>query len=254
MDYIQNRLLEISRLKTRYKLDLNGLICRRKQALDLLKEKPNCHLKELEDQELLLSEELNQHNSKLTKLRKQFASQLEKKLVKYLKPLGLENIQFKVAFSASNASERGADSIDFLFTANEGQPLAPLAHVASGGELSRFLLALTTVFASVSGSKTLIFDEIDVGVSGEISSSIGKLLQSLSLNTQVFCITHQPLLAALGDHHFSVSKKVCDGMTVSKVVLLKDVGDRQSELVKLTGGDFENASVYAASLLDNKAA
>ena len=79
-------------------------------------------------------------------------------------------------------------------------------------------------------------------------------MKDLSLNKQVFCITHQPLVAAAGDHHFSVSKKVYDGMTVSKVHLLKDFVDRQSELVKLTGGDFEKASIYAASLLENKAA
>jgi len=254
LDSIQNRLAEINRIKSRYKLDLQGLLDRKKKALLLLEGSSRSFLNELEAQELLAREELNKQNSLLTKVRKQFAKELENILIKYLKPLGLENIKFEVDFSSSLSSENGADKIEFLFSANKGEPLVPLANVASGGEMSRFLLALTSVFSEVSGSQTLIFDEIDSGVSGAISSAIGKLLRSLSINKQVFCITHHPLVAALADHHFSVSKTVCNGMTVSKVLLLKDFGERQAELVKLTGGDFEQASIYAASLLDNKAA
>jgi len=108
-------------------------------------------------------------------VRKQFANELENILIKYLKPLGLENIKFEIDFSSSLSSENGADKIEFLFSANKGEPLVPLANVASGGEMSRFLLALTSVFSEVSGSQTLIFDEIDSGVSGAISSAIGKL-------------------------------------------------------------------------------
>ncbi len=254
LQLIQNRLLDINRLKSRYKLDLQGLLARRSQVINLLNVNPISFLNEIKDKELLARKELKKYNYNLTKVRTKYAKDLENELIKYLKPLGLENIRFKVVFSSSSPSEKGEDAIDFFFSANEGEPLAPLANFASGGEMSRFLLALTSVFSEVSGSKTLIFDEIDSGVSGAISSAIGKLLKRLSIKNQVFCITHQPLVAALADNHFSVSKTVCDGMTLSKVSLLKGFADRKSELVKLTGGDFEKASIYAASLLDNKAA
>jgi len=197
---------------------------------------------------------LEKESLKITSLRKQYAKKLEEDLLKYLHPLGLEDIRFQIAFSLTELKETGADSINFLFSANPGQPLMPLAETASGGELSRFLLALKTVFSQVSGSTTLVFDEIDSGVSGRISTSIAKLLKEISAKKQVFCITHQPVIAASADFHFSVSKTVDNGVTNSKVLLLEEFRDRQSELAKLAGGTFEEASAYAASLLDNKAA
>ncbi len=254
LDSIQNRLAEINRVKSRYKLDLQGLLERRDNAISLLDKNSQSFLNEIAYEEKLARKELGKCNANLTKVRKKYAKDLEHTLTKYLKPLGLKNIKFEVFFNSSSPSETGEDLVEFMFSANEGEPLAPLARVASGGEMSRFLLALTSVFSEVTGSATLIFDEIDSGVSGSVSEAIAKLMKDLSLNKQVFCITHQPLVAAAGDHHFSVSKKVYDGMTVSKVHLLKDFVDRQSELVKLTGGDFEKASIYAASLLENKAA
>ena len=255
LDYIQNRLSQINRIKIRYGTDLNGLLVLRDQYTDILdKQNIESQLITLEKEEKIAKKELDKNNSILTNLRKNYALKLEDNLVKYLQPLGLENIKFKVDFSSSKESIKGVDVIQFMFSANEGQPLAPLAETASGGEMSRFLLVMTKIFAEVTGSSTLIFDEIDSGVSGRISSAIAKLLKELSLSKQVFCITHQPVVAALADNHFSVSKIVENGMTNSKVLLLKDFGERQSALANLAGGDFGQASIYAASLLDNKAA
>ena len=132
--------------------------------------------------------------------------------------------------------------------------MEPLSEVASGGEMSRFLLALKTILSEVDGSSTLFFDEIDVGVSGRISSAIANLLQELSTYRQVFCITHQPLIAAAATHHFSVSKHVIDGITRSNVQSLDQLNDRQQELAELAGGDLIQARAYAASLLAKKAA
>ena len=171
-----------------------------------------------------------------------------------MKPLGIDDMKFKVEFSTIIPSENGADATNFLFSVNQGQPLSNLSEIASGGERSRFLLALTTIFAEVTGTSTLIFDEIDSGVSGRISLAIAKLLKNLSFTKQIFCITHQPLVAASADHHFSVFKTVSKGLTHSKVLLLEDFESRKKELAKLAGGNFEEASAYAASLLDNKAA
>ncbi|WP_269622056.1 DNA repair protein RecN [Prochlorococcus marinus] len=256
LDDVQNRLSLLNRLKKRYDLDLPGIINRRDSYLKELSSGNTlkCSLKDLEQQEIAFRLERDEINSSLTKLRMKCAKKLEDNLILYLQPLGLENIQFKVSFASSIPSSLGADSVEFLFSANEGQPLASLSDIASGGELSRFLLALTSVLAEVSGSKTLIFDEIDSGVSGRVSTAIAKALKNLSRYKQVFCITHQPLVAALADHHFSVSKTVENGMTNSKVLLLQGFQERKSEIAKLAGGDFEQASIFAASLLDNKAA
>ncbi|AAQ00926.1 MULTISPECIES: DNA repair protein RecN [Prochlorococcus] len=255
LDLIQNRLADINKLKVRYNLDYSNLILKRDQSLQLLeKSSIDDEFNDLEEKEKLCKLDLETNCLLLSKIRKKYAGQLEENLVNYLKPLGLEHIQFKVDFSPSPFSQIGSDAIEFLFSANPGVALAPLADIASGGERSRFLLALTTVFADVSGSSTLIFDEIDAGVSGRISAAISKLLKNLSFKKQVFCITHQPLVAALADNHFSVLKIINDGMTNSKILLLKDFKDRQEELAKLAGGNFAQANEYAASLLANKAA
>ena len=120
--------------------------------------------------------------------------------------------------------------------------------------MSRFLLALKTCLADVDGSSTLLFDEIDSGVSGRVSGEMANLLRTMAKHRQVFCVTHQPLVAAAADHHFRVSKEVVDGETCSRVSHLRDTQARRQELAELAGGDFDDAQTYAASLLDQRAA
>ena len=120
--------------------------------------------------------------------------------------------------------------------------------------MSRFLLALKTVLSTVDDSSTMIFDEIDVGVSGRVSSAIADLLKALASDRQVFCITHQPLVAAAAHQHFRVSKSHESGVTRSDVCKLVEIQDRQREIAELAGGDFAEAALYAASLLDQQAA
>ena len=120
--------------------------------------------------------------------------------------------------------------------------------------MSRFLLAIKRILSQLDNSTVLIFDEIDTGVSGRISSAISSALKEISQHRQVFCVTHQPLIAAVADHHFSVSKSINNGQTESKVRKLNDFDQRKRELAELAGGDFEEANLYAASLLENKAA
>ena len=145
---------------------------------------------------------------KLTKLRQTAAGSLEKELVAQLKPLAMERVKFKVDIQSQAPTVSGADLISFLFSPNPGEPLQPLIEIASGGEMSRFLLALKACFSRVDPIGTMVFDEIDVGVSGRVAQAIAEKLYQLGRQHQVLCVTHQPLVAAMADAHFHVGKHV----------------------------------------------
>ena len=252
---LQERLALLKRLERRYGVELKVLIERR----DALRDQnaaggADAALDVLRHQEQEARKHRDSCNQSLTVLRHASAACLEERLMTHLRPMGLENVRFRVDFSAVEPMDLGADAICFLFSANPGQPLAPLAEVASGGEMSRFLLALKTCLADVDGSSTLLFDEIDSGVSGRVSGEMANLLRTMAKHRQVFCVTHQPLVAAAADHHFRVSKEVVDGETRSRVSHLRDTQARRQELAELAGGDFDDAQAYAASLLEQRAA
>ncbi len=255
LEEAQERLVYLKKLQKVYNSDLPHLLKRRDELrASLSSNNINQEIEELEKNEKLARNQMEQNNCALTKARQDVALEFEKDLIQYLRPLGLLNIRFKVQLSPLKPNENGADLITFLFSANPGNALAPLGEVASGGEMSRFLLALKTVLSNLDGSKTLFFDEIDSGVSGRVSGAVAAMLKDLSINRQVFCVTHQPLIAAVADHHFRVGKSVESGRTKSDVIHLCDLKDRQLELAELAGGDFAEARAYAASLLDHKAA
>ena len=145
---------------------------------------------------------------KLTKLREKAAEKLEKSLVEQLKPLAMERVKFKVGIQSQAPTVHGADLISFLFSPNPGEPLQPLLEIASGGEMSRFLLALKACFSGIDPIGTMVFDEIDVGVSGRVAQAIAEKLYHLGRDHQVLCVTHQPLVAAMADAHYHVGKHV----------------------------------------------
>lgn len=145
---------------------------------------------------------------RLTQLRQKAAKALEQDLVTQLKPLAMERVKFKVDIQSQAPTAEGADLISFLFSPNPGEPLQPLVEIASGGEMSRFLLALKACFSRVDPIGTMVFDEIDVGVSGRVAQAIAEKLYYLGREHQVLCVTHQPLVAAMADAHFHVGKHV----------------------------------------------
>ncbi len=145
---------------------------------------------------------------RLTQLRQKAAKTLEQDLVAQLKPLAMERVKFKVDIQSQAPTAEGSDLISFLFSPNPGEPLQPLVEIASGGEMSRFLLALKACFSRVDPIGTMIFDEIDVGVSGRVAQAIAEKLYYLGREHQVLCVTHQPLVAAMADAHFHVGKHV----------------------------------------------
>ena len=169
-----------------------------------------------------------------------------------LKNLGLENSKFLIDFEKTNPSSEGKENIKFLFSANPDQILAPLSQVISGGEMSRFLLAIKSCISK--NSNTFFLDEIDNGLSGKSLFSLVELIKSISSYKQVLCITHQPFLAAAGDVHFKVSKDVVKGMTYTKVSKLATKKERQIVLSEMIGGASGDAIDYASILLDRAAA
>jgi DNA repair protein RecN (Recombination protein N) len=250
LDQLQQRIAELRALERRHGLELAELIALRDRLrLELAPGGPAAELEQLAAAADAARDRRDQANAALSAARAVAAEALQAELMEALRPMGLAQVRFAVALQACDPGEEGADAVQFLFSANPGQPLAPLAEVASGGEMSRFLLALKTCLAAADPHVTLLFDEIDAGVSGRVSGAMAELLQRLAQRRQVFCVTHQPLVAAAADHHFRVSKQVLDGYTHTRVSHLRDTGARQSELAELAGGDAEAVQSYAASLL-----
>ncbi|MGK7938905.1 MAG: DNA repair protein RecN [Crocosphaera sp.] len=204
----------------------------------------------------------------LTLLRQKAASKLEKQLVRELKPLAMDKVVFVCQISPCSPSINGSDQVVFYFSPNPGEKIQPLSRTASGGEMSRFLLALKACFAKTEKcSGTLIFDEIDAGVSGKVAQAIAEKLHSLSKTYQVLCVTHQPLVAAMAENHFRVEKQIVEEVskleneengqlslpelrTVVRVKPLDNIQTRREELAQLTGGhSSEDAMEFAKSLL-----
>lgn len=250
LEAVQERLALLKGLERRYGRDLAGLIEQRDQLRVRLSGGAAAALVALEAEEQQARLLRDQACSLLSAQRQRAARQLEEQLTASLRPMGLADVRFSVAIVPTTPAEEGADAVTFLFSANPGQPLAPLREVASGGEMSRFLLALKTCLAAADPGVTLLFDEIDSGVSGRVSGAIAALLRQLAAQRQVFCVTHQPLVAAAADHHFQVSKAVEAGRTLTRVRPLRDTQARQQELAELAGGDFGEAHRYAAGLLE----
>lgn len=205
--------------------------------------------------------QLHQSCQQLSQLRTAAAQDLEIRLLQALTPLGMDKVKFRVGLEPIAPAAQGAEQIQFLFSPNPGEPLKPLTEIASGGEMSRFLLALQACFSQVESVGSLIFDEIDVGVSGRISQAIAETLYQLGRHHQVLCVTHQPVVAAMGERHFRVEKQVnpeetansTSERTVVRVMVLNEQQRRQ-ELAQLSGGrSMEQAIAFAESLLTQAA-
>ena len=252
---LQVRLSTLKFYQKKYDRNIEDLINYKNELINCLSLQDNSNniseLSSLEQKKRLIRDNSNKD---LSTIRKTIALQFEDKLIMTLKNLGIPNVRFKVVFEECEPTINGIDKVNFMFSANPGLPLAPLAETASGGEKSRVLLAIKAIFSAFDQANLLIFDEIDSGVSGSVSSYVATLLSDLSKHRQVFCVTHQPLIAAFADNHFSLKKAVIADKTKSTVINLKEIADRQRELALLAGGEMVEANAYAASLLEHKAA
>ncbi|HOO26362.1 MAG TPA: DNA repair protein RecN, partial [Clostridiales bacterium] len=167
--------------------------------------------------------------------RKEAALDFEKKVKDELAFLDMPGVVFSVDFKRTEFSPNGYDSIEFLISANPGEELKPLAKIASGGELSRIMLAIKNVLAEKDEIETLIFDEVDAGVSGRAAQKVALKLRQVSKGRQVICVTHLAQIAAQADSHLLISKSVSDGKTFTQVELLSTQG-RKNEIARIIGG------------------
>jgi DNA repair protein RecN (Recombination protein N) len=250
---IQKRLFFLKNLERTFSLDLSKLIEKRNQLRTyLLKNDQDIEISNLKNQIKNLQSDLNSLFFAQSSERKKIAKHLQDSVISILRNLGLENASFLIQFSECKPSGEGIDNINFLFSANPDQNLAPLSNVISGGEMSRFLLALKS---SISNKpNTLFLDEIDNGLSGKSLFSLVKLIKEISKDQQVLCITHQPFLAAGGSAHFKVNKKVIDGITHTSISKLTTKKQRKHELIELMGGASCEVNDYASKLLEQQAA
>lgn len=199
---------------------------------------------ELSDERLILleAEEKKQRDyvislaSQLTERRTETGVEFSEKVREELVFLDMPNVVFAVDIKPAALNENGADEVEFLISPNLGEALKPMAKIASGGELSRIMLAIKNVLSDKDSTGTLIFDEIDAGVSGRAASKLGKKLSSVSVGRQVICVTHLAQIAAQADHHFEISKASHGGKTYTSVTPL-DFEGRKRELARIIGGE-----------------
>ncbi len=187
----------------------------------------------------------------LTKARREAAKILETRIQSELRELDMGKVRLSIVFAEKEPAADGCDVIRFLMSANAGEDLRPIAKIASGGELARIMLALKNVLAEQEAIGTLVFDEVDTGVSGRAAQKVAEKLAQVSRRKQVLCVTHLPQLAAMADTHFSVEKGERKGRTYTEVVLLDRAG-RMDELARITGGTkvTETLLESAGELLD----
>ncbi|WP_162128175.1 DNA repair protein RecN [Flavobacterium phycosphaerae] len=188
----------------------------------------------------------------ITKSRRNAIPTLSEKLIEILNQLGMPNVRFKIEIAVSTTyHSNGKDNLEFLFSANKGTDFGLLKKVASGGEMSRIMLAVKSILAQYSKLPTIIFDEIDTGVSGEIANKMGEIMREMSKTMQVFAITHLPQIAAKGNHHYKVFKTVWGENTVSELKLLTNE-ERITEIAEmLSGKEISDSALNHAKALLN---
>jgi DNA repair protein RecN (Recombination protein N) len=187
----------------------------------------------------------------LSEKRKKAATTMEALIKNELKDLAFGNTEFLIDLRQEAVAPHGFDTVEFLFSANPGEQPKPLVKIASGGELSRVMLALKSIFAEYDAIPVLIFDEVDAGIGGKTAERVGEKLKKLSAKRQVLCATHLPQIASMGDFHLKVDKKRKNGRTYIEVTEISG-DDRLSEIARMLSGTITEVSLkHAKELLNN---
>ena len=235
---VEDRLDELQKLRSKYGQTEEEILAyyeREKQELYDLEHRQETS-SELEQQLEEKKEVLLDAARTLSAARKKTARQFEEKVGSELRFLNMPNVVLKTSFTPCKLNPNGSDVIEFLISTNPGEEPKPLSKIASGGELSRIMLAIQNVLSAKGNVQTMIFDEIDTGVSGSEAERIARKLHSVSRQHQVLCITHSAQVASYADAHYKISKEVVDGMTYTRVHKLDHEG-RVMELARIIGGE-----------------
>ncbi len=198
------------------------------------------------EKEVLINK-VNALCAEISSLREEKAQEIEVGVEKELKDMEMKDASFRIIITPKKGvSSNGKDNVEFLISANKGEELKPLAKIASGGEMSRVMLALKTVLSDSDNIDTFIFDEIDTGVSGRTAQKVAEKMSVIGKGHQILCITHLPQIAAIGDSHFKIEKSVKDGRTVTEVTELERE-ESVKEIARLIGGvEITKATMDAA--------
>ena len=248
LDQVEERLDQLHRLKKKYGAtvqDMLDYLARSRQELDQIELSDDLLLKLKKQRKAQLATARSLAEALSTK-RKDAAEQLKARIEEELRQLDMPKVRFQTEFLSKpgklGLDDTGMDEVRFLMSANVGENLKPIAKVASGGELSRIMLALKNVLAENDSIRTLIFDEVDTGVSGRAAGKVAEKMSRLSLTCQVLCVTHLAQIAAMSDQHYSVHKDEKNGRTYTSVETLNRSG-RRAELARLTGGAHQSDAI-----------
>jgi DNA repair protein RecN (Recombination protein N) len=254
LDEIETRLEEIDRLKRKYGSSIKEILAFKQKVDGALKSFTSDEekLSQLESRLDPLRQRVNDMGKELSKERKKVALRLKKSVEKELNSLGMKKTVFEIHMDSCPLSLKGVDRVEFLISPNVGEEVKPLAKIASGGELSRMMLAMKRILAQVGGRQVLIFDEVDAGIGGAMAEVVGKKLKELSRHHQVICVTHLPQIACFADQHHSVRKEVKAGRTITLV----DQLDKESvvdEIARMLGGVrvTEKTKAHASEMIEN---
>ncbi|WP_144547620.1 DNA repair protein RecN [Bacillus sp. X1(2014)] len=236
---IEDRLNEINRLKRKYGKTIDEIVeyaGKIEEEIETLQNKET-HISELEKELASIKKDLLLEAKQLTEIRLKWADKLTKLIHKELKELYMEKTVFEIRFETNTMqfTKNGVDHVEFYISTNPGEPLKPLSKVASGGELSRIMLALKSIFSQHQGVTSIIFDEVDTGVSGRVAQSIAEKIYKVASLSQVLCISHLPQVAAMADTHLFISKIIKGGRTKTSVTPLQ-VEDKINEIGRMISG------------------
>ncbi len=243
----ENRLDLLHRLSQKYGTDTTGMLELLEQArADLANiEGADQRADELQKELEIARNDTVAAAQRLTAARKAVAREFEKRVSEELTFLDMPYVQLEVSIQPTALTVLGGDKVEFLLSVNPGEPAKPLAQIASGGELSRMMLAIKSVMAEVDDIDTLIFDEIDTGISGHAAVKVGVKLRQIAAHRQILCVTHLAQIAARAHHHLLIRKTVNEGRTYTDVLPLSTAG-REQELARIIGGDMTAATLEAA--------
>ena len=238
MKETEERLDLLNRLKTKYGNTIREILEfaeEKRQRMDVLMNYES-YIEELQREYDRKKKEFLAITDEISQIRKEYAKKLADQIVAALVDLNFLDVRFEISFKElAEPNENGRDEVCFMISTNPGLPLRPLASVASGGELSRIMLAIKAVMADKDAVETLIFDEIDTGISGRTASKVSEKMAVIAKNHQLLCITHLAQIAAMADHHYIIEKKPANSKTVTNIGLLSEE-ESILELARILGG------------------